>query len=207
MTYYFIPILFFSIIIHEYFHGYVALKAGDPTAKYAGRLTLNPIPHIDLIGTIVLPLMLLLSNSSLLFGWAKPVPVNPYNFRNPGKDNLKVAAAGPLSNFGLALVFTVLCIATINTFSHGNIAVDLFDFGIKINLILAFFNLIPIPPLDGSHILYYFLPDHMRESYSRISKYGFIILLLIFMTDLSSIIFYPVSILYTILVNIISLFT
>ena len=96
-------ILFFSIVVHEYFHGYIALKCGDPTAKYAGRLTLNPIPHIDIVGTIILPLFLVLSGSSFLIGWAKPVPVNPYNFRNPGIDNVKVSAAGPLSNFSLAI--------------------------------------------------------------------------------------------------------
>ena len=171
MIYYLIPILFFSIVIHEFFHGYVALKAGDPTAKYAGRLTLNPIPHIDPIGTIFLPLLLIISKSSFLFGWAKPVPVNPMNFRDPGKDNVKVAAAGPLSNFGLALVFSILCIIVENLFSIRNVIFTIFLYGIKINLVLAFFNLIPVPPLDGSHILEYFLPLHLKESYYHFMEY------------------------------------
>jgi len=170
-------ILFFSIVVHEYFHGYIALKCGDETAKYAGRLTFNPIPHIDIFGTIILPISLVLFNpGGILFGWAKPVPVNPYNFRNPGIDNVKVSAAGPLSNFSLAVCFAILIIFTGNLFPN---LIRIFQFGIFINLFLGVLNLIPIPPLDGSHILEYFLPYNLKIEYNKIKQYGFIILLLL----------------------------
>ncbi len=196
-------ILFFSIVVHEYFHGYIALRCGDPTAKYAGRLTFNPIPHIDIVGTIILPLFLVLSGSSFLIGWAKPVPVNPYNFRNPGIDNVKVSAAGPISNFSLAVIFAVLIILTHDLFPS---LIEIFNFGIRINLLLGVFNLIPVPPLDGSHILEYFLPYNMKESYNKIKQYGFIILLVLIMTPFFNIIFYIVNFLYSILVTFINIF-
>jgi len=197
-------ILFFSIVVHEYFHGYIALRCGDPTAKYAGRLTFNPIPHIDIVGTIILPLFLVMSGSSFLIGWAKPVPVNPYNFRNPGIDNVKVSAAGPLSNFSLAVIFTVLIILTGDLLPN---LIGIFHFGIFINLLLGIFNLIPVPPLDGSHILEYFLPYDMKISYNKIKQYGFIILLIFIMTPFFNIIFYIVYFLYNILNFFIRMFS
>jgi len=200
-------ILFFSIVVHEYFHGYVALKCGDDTAKYAGRLTFNPIPHIDIFGTIILPLFLVLSGSSFLIGWAKPVPVNPYNFRNPGIDNVKVAAAGPLSNLSLAVAFSLMIIIIGNffpfLFPHLK---PVLQWGILINLYLAVFNLIPVPPLDGSHILHYFLPQDMKIAYSKIQNYGFLILLLIIMTPLFGIISSIVYILLKLLYFFINIF-
>ncbi len=200
-------ILFFSIVVHEYFHGYIALKCGDETAKYAGRLTFNPIPHIDIVGTIILPLFLVMSGSNFLIGWAKPVPVNPYNFRNPGIDNVKVAAAGPLSNLSLAVAFSLLTIIIANFFPFLLPSLNYaLQWGILINLYLAVFNLIPVPPLDGSHILPYFLPYEMKEAYSKIQNYGFLILLLIIMTPLFNIIRFIVNILYNFLYLFINMF-
>ena len=174
-----IILLFFSIVVHEYFHGYVALKCGDETAKYAGRLTFNPIPHIDIVGTIIVPLLFILSGVTPI-GWAKPVPVNPYNFRNPGIDNVKVAAAGPLSNFSLAVAFSLMIIIIGNFFPFLFPYLEpVLHWGIRINLLLGVFNLIPVPPLDGSHILEYYLPYNMRLEYNKIKQYGFIILLLL----------------------------
>lgn len=170
-------ILFFSVIFHEYMHGYIALRCGDPTAKYAGRLTFNPIPHIDIFGTIIVPIMLIMSGSGFLIGWAKPVPVNPSNFRNPVVDSVKVSAAGPLSNFALALGFSILTIIIGIFFPSLLYKIEFtLRWGIIINLYLGVFNLIPIPPLDGSHILMYFLPYNMKIAYSKIEKYSFIIL-------------------------------
>lgn len=197
-------ILFFSIVVHEYFHGYTALRCGDETAKYAGRLTFNPIPHIDIVGTIIVPLFLILSNTGFLIGWAKPVPVNPYNFRNPGIDSVKVAAAGPLSNFSLSVIFVVLIILTGDLLPN---LLGIFHFGIFINLLLGVFNLIPVPPLDGSHILEYFLPYDMKISYNKVKQYGFIILLIFIMTPFFNIIFYIVYFLYDILNFFIRMFS
>jgi Zn-dependent protease len=164
-------IIFFSVIVHEIAHGFIALKKGDPTARDAGRLTFNPIPHIDLIGTIILPLFLLLTHLPGI-AWAKPVPINPYNFNNPKKDMLWVSSAGILSNFGLAIILSVLV-----RFFH--ISNPFLNYGIIINLLLAFFNLIPIPPLDGSKILAEILPYEAREKYLRMESFGFIIIILL----------------------------
>ncbi|MDD2890841.1 MAG: site-2 protease family protein [bacterium] len=164
-------IIFFSVIVHEIAHGFIALKKGDPTARDAGRLTFNPIPHIDPIGTIILPIFLLVTHLPGI-AWAKPVPINPYNFNNPKKDMLWVSSAGILSNFGLAIILSVLV-----RFFH--ISNPFLTYGIIINLLLAFFNLIPIPPLDGSKILAEILPYEAREKYLRIESFGFIIIILL----------------------------
>ncbi len=147
-------VFLFSVIIHEVAHGYVALRNGDPTAKIMGRLTLNPVPHIDPVGSILLPGLLLLSHAGILFGWARPVPVNPLNYRDYRWGEITVSAAGPLSNLALAVIF-----AFILRLSLGNIGLaTLAYYGVSINIFLALFNLIPIPPLDGSHILAMLLP-------------------------------------------------
>ena len=167
-----IIILLFSVIIHEVMHGLVALKFGDHTAENAGRLTLNPIPHIDLFGTILLPALLIITGSPILFGWAKPVPVNPLNFRNLRKGELMVAAAGILANFSLLNALPQAFPALLGS---------LLRFTVLINLVLGIFNLFPIPPLDGSKILLSQLPLNLARSYQRLEPYGILILLVFMM--------------------------
>ena len=176
---FFIIILFLSIVIHEYAHAYVAYSLGDPTAKYAGRLTLNPIPHIDFFGTILLPMLLILSSSPFLFGWAKPVPINPYNFKDQKYGQAKVAIAGPAANLFLALIFGLLIRITVANEALYFLMplIPLFVAIVFINILLALFNLLPIPPLDGSHILFTFLPDSAQNIKVFLQKYGFFLLL------------------------------
>ena len=177
-----IIILLFSVIIHEVMHGLVALKFGDHTAENAGRLTLNPIPHIDLFGTILLPALLIITGSPILFGWAKPVPVNPLNFRNLRKGELMVAAAGILANFSLAII-AALIFHLLNALPQTFPALlgSLLRFTVLINLVLGIFNLFPIPPLDGSKILLSQLPLKLARSYQRLEPYGILILLVFMM--------------------------
>ncbi len=178
-----IPMLLFAVIAHEVAHGWVAYRCGDPTAQQAGRLTLNPLPHIDLFGTIIFPLILLLTKSPFLIGWAKPVPVNPYCFRNPPRDHLYVSLAGVCTNLALAVACTVLLGITVRvTGSTGGAIALMLQYGILINIILAVFNLLPIPPLDGSWVMYHLLPRGMAEAYRRIFPYGFIILIALLAT-------------------------
>ena len=200
-------VLVFSVVFHEYAHGYIAMKSGDYTAKFAGRLTFNPIVHIDLFGTIILPVLLIVTSSPFLFAWAKPVPVNPYNFRNPGIDNVKVSIAGPVSNLILASGFTVLWIL-LGLFvpSLYYELVPVLRYGLLINVLLAVFNMMPIPPLDGSHILAYFLPPELSAKYQQIQQYGFMILIIFIMTPLFNIVYYFVNIVNSVFISIIRLF-
>jgi Zn-dependent protease len=177
-------VLLFSVIIHELAHGYVAYSLGDPTAKYAGRLTLNPIPHLDLFGSIILPLLLFISGSPFLVGWAKPVPINPYNFTDQKWGSLKVAIAGPATNFLIALIFgllmRVLGLPIETPFAQFLAMV------VGINLMLALFNLVPIPPLDGHWILFTFLPDTFATAKNFLRQYGlYLLLFLMFFNGLS----------------------
>jgi len=177
-----IIVLLFSVILHEVMHGYVALKFGDHTAQRAGRLTLNPLPHIDLFGTILLPALLILTGSPILFGWAKPVPVNPLNFSNLRKGELLVSAAGILANFSLAIAAAILY-HILNALPQTFPAIlgSLLRFTVLINLVLAVFNLFPIPPLDGSKILLSQLPYNLAKAYQKIEPYGILILLILLM--------------------------
>jgi Zn-dependent protease len=176
-----------AIILHEVAHGYVAYLLGDPTAKDRGRLTLNPIPHIDIIGTVVLPLVMLVT-TGFAFGWAKPVPINPYRMTktSPETGMLLTGAAGPTTNILLAVLFAGVyrLLALFNGMTPDNPPVSFFvmslvSFFVLINLILAFFNLIPIPPLDGSRVVQRFLSGRAREWYGSIEPYGFMIVILL----------------------------
>ncbi|UCE82943.1 MAG: site-2 protease family protein [Deltaproteobacteria bacterium] len=168
-------ILFFSVIIHEVAHGYAALTLGDPTARQAGRLTLNPIKHMDPWGTVVLPLFLILVRSPFLVGWARPVPVNPLRMRDPKKGMMLVGAAGPLANIALILL-SALALRSM-PFSAPPILFDLFKYCCAINIILALFNLVPVPPLDGSKVVAGILPPKMRAAYVGLERYGIFIII------------------------------
>ncbi len=180
-------VLLFSVIVHEVAHGYVALLNGDPTARMLGRITLNPVPHIDPIGTILLPLLLLMTHAGILFGWAKPVPVNPLNYRNYRWGEFAVSAAGPVSNLALAALFSIVLRLGINNPGLMQMAY----FGVSINIFLALFNLIPIPPLDGSHILVLFLPRELARLYAYLQPVGFVLILILFYTGIMGAIIMP----------------
>jgi len=177
-----ILILILSVVIHEVSHGAMANHLGDPTAKYAGRLTLNPIRHLDPIGSVILPIFLVimsrLTGGGIIFGWAKPVPINPYNFRDQKYGSAKVALAGPASNFAIALVFGTALRFLPHLSLISGISL-IFSYIVYINILLAVFNLLPIPPLDGSHILFTFLPVGAENLKIFLQQYGLFILLFI----------------------------
>ncbi len=184
-TIFLVVVIIFSAIIHEVMHGVAADYLGDPTARYAGRLTLNPIPHLDMMGSIVLPLILALSHSPFFFGWAKPVPYNPYNLR-PGRfSEAIVAGAGPASNLAIALVFGIILRAQLFDSSVNAILFII----VLVNVMLCIFNLIPVPPLDGSKVLESLLPRGLQSGYanwrSRMEQNPFlgmgIVLLIVFL--------------------------
>ncbi len=183
-----VVVLFFSVIVHEVAHGYVALLNGDATAKLYGRLTFNPLPHIDLVGTILVPAILFFSQSGILFGWAKPVPVNPMNFRNYRRGELSVSASGPLSNFFLAAVFAQLL-----PYVGSNPGFFLIcKYGVIINLYLMLFNLIPIPPLDGSKIVMTLLPRNLQQLYAQLEPVGFVLILILLYSGLWHLLLMPI---------------
>jgi Zn-dependent protease len=187
---YILPILLFSVVIHEISHGYMALRLGDSTARDMGRLTLNPIPHIDPVGSILVPLFSLFVTGQVFIAWAKPVPVNPMNFSNYRRDDILVSVIGPVSNIFLALVCTIcfIIVSALGLLLHNPsaIVVQAFEFllrmfggGITLNIILAVFNMIPIPPLDGSHVVASLLPDDTADRFRSLGFYGIFIILIL----------------------------
>lgn len=198
-----IIIVIFAIVIHEFSHGAMANYLGDPTAKYAGRLTLNPIKHLDPIGSFLVPLLSIIFIGKG-FGWAKPVPINPYNFRDQKYGSMKVALAGPGSNlivaliFGLALRFFIF----LNFIPSGLYLA--FSFIIFINILLAIFNLIPIPPLDGSHILFALLPYSAQKVKIFLQQFGTFILIffLFFAPGFFSLLFYVVNQIFSLITGL-----
>ncbi len=174
-----IAILIFSIILHEVSHGYVAEWLGDSTARYAGRLTLNPIPHIDPIGSVLLPIITSISGG-FIFGWAKPVPYNPYNLRHGTWGEALVALAGPASNFVLVLIFGL----AMRFVALPSGMLEIFATIVVVNISLGVFNLVPIPPLDGSKILFALLPYRAQQVRFFLERYGFF-LVIIFVIFLS----------------------
>jgi Zn-dependent protease len=180
----FLPVLVLSVVLHEVAHGWVALRQGDDTALRAGRLTLNPIRHMDVMGSFLVPVLLWFAPGNVLFGWAKPVPVDPRNYRQPRRGDILVSLAGIAVNLLLAVLFTLLVVALVylgRLLPALSVAVDaimrMAQIGILLNLILAFFNLIPIPPLDGSHVLAQLLPRELRMRYRALGRYGLLILM------------------------------
>ena len=170
-----IVILVFSAILHEVAHGYVADRLGDPTARLLGRLTLNPIPHIDPLMSIVLPLLLLISGSPILFGAAKPVPVDPFNLRDGRRDLALVALSGPITNFLIAAI-AALVLKFGGPFITSPLIEGIVYSIVQLNLLLGIFNLIPIPPLDGSKVFSLFLPEDSAKTYLSMGAYGMFII-------------------------------
>lgn len=190
-----LPVVF-AITVHEVAHGWVAKKYGDNTASILGRLTLNPIKHIDLLGTLIIPGLLLISGTGFIFGWAKPVPVDPRNFKNPRQDMAIVALAGPVSNLLMAVGWALVARLGVTIGAQTEaISLPLIYTGIagiSINLVLALINLLPIPPLDGSRILSGILPNYWAWQYNRLERFGFIILLVLLYTRVLNLILeYP----------------
>jgi len=173
------PVLLFSIVVHEVAHAWQARREGDTTAEQLGRITLNPIPHLDPIGSVILPVILAVTNSPVFFGWAKPVPVDQRNFRELRGGDIRVSLAGITANLVLAVLFTLLTTMLV-AIGGGGLMEPLRRmclYGIWINLVLAFFNLLPIPPLDGSHVLYRLLPGPLAERYQQAGRFGFLLII------------------------------
>lgn len=172
-----VAILILSVVIHEVSHGFVANILGDGTARHAGRLTLNPIKHLDPVGSVLVPL-LTASTGGFVFGWAKPVPYNPYNLKDQKWGEAKVAAAGPLANLLIAIVFGVILRFGVGSVGLSPATLDMLYRIVNINILLAVFNLVPIPPLDGSKVLFSILPYHLRRIQDFMEQYWLIFIVI-----------------------------
>ncbi len=203
-----IPALLFAVIVHELGHGITAYRLGDPTPKLAGRLTLNPVPHMDIFGSIILPGMLIIFNSPILFGWAKPVPINPMNFKKLGyqKGMAITALSGPsmnlLSAFIFGFLFQLLSSQMVLSFLSSTVGAGFIksvimpiaiflQYAVSINVILAIFNLLPIPPLDGWRVITSFLPYHLEQKLMVVEQYGMIILIVLLMVGVLNVVIIP----------------
>ena len=195
-----VPVIF-AITVHEVAHGWVALHLGDPTAKLAGRLTLNPIVHIDLLGTVIVPFAMLVLGSvgltgGIIFGWAKPVPVVFQNLRNPRRDMVLVAAAGPGVNLAMAMGWSLLLSLRLSMAPEVDVSADWIGsmcfIGITINVILAVFNMLPIPPLDGGRVLAGLVPPPMARVVDRVEPYGFLIVVVLLVSGVLGSLLNPV---------------
>jgi Zn-dependent protease len=190
-----LPVLF-AITLHEVAHGFVASRLGDPTAKMLGRLTVNPIKHIDLVGTVIVPIVMLILPGGFLFGWAKPVPIGVRNLNNPRRDMALVGAAGPTANFLMAIFWALIVRLGFGLSTSAPAFALPFALagtaGIFINSILMVFNLVPLPPLDGSHVLASLIPPRWAHIYERIGPYGLWIVILLLITGVLGIVLYPV---------------
>jgi Zn-dependent protease len=203
-----IPALLLAVIVHELGHGIVAYRLGDPTPKLAGRLTFNPIPHIDPFGSILLPLILIIFNSPVLFGWAKPIPINPLNFKKLGyKKGMAITSlSGPSMNFLFAFIFGFLFqlfssegfLSTVASITGTGFIKSVimpllifFQYSVSINIILGIFNLLPIPPLDGWRVITSFLPYHMEQKLQPIEQYGMIILIVLLLIGVLNYVIIP----------------
>ncbi|PIY83294.1 MAG: site-2 protease family protein [Candidatus Omnitrophica bacterium CG_4_10_14_0_2_um_filter_44_9] len=185
-----LAVFFFAVVIHEFAHGFVALQLGDTTAQRAGRLTLNPLAHIDPFGTVLLPIMLVIMNSPVLFGWAKPIPVNFAALKNPKKDMIWVGLAGPLANLACAFAAAILFKFGLK---NSEILAATLQYFMVINVVLAIFNLIPIPPLDGSRVLMGLLPRPSAILLASAEPYGFILLFALLYAGLFDKVVWPVA--------------
>jgi Zn-dependent protease len=179
-------LIIFAVTFHEFAHGWMADRCGDPTAKISGRLTLNPLKHLDPVGSVIIPLLVLITQIPMP-AWARPVPVNPYNLRNPKQDIVKVALAGPCTNIGMAIFASLLVrtglIPAFSLLEHLLLSI------VMANFFLALFNLVPIPPLDGSKVLAGLLPFEMYSRYVRLEPFGLIILMLFIATGMAGFVF------------------
>jgi Zn-dependent protease len=197
-----VPVLLFSFVVHEFAHAWMANQQGDPTAAQLGRITLNPIPHIDLFGTILLPALLLSTGSGFLIGWAKPVPVISRNFRNYRRGDILVSLAGVGANFLVAMACTILMIGlrhllraapTMGGWTHP--VEQMLTAGISLNFLLVVFNLLPVPPLDGSRVIYHLLPAAAGAWYRRVERYGVLVFIALLVTGAISVVLWPATIL------------
>ncbi len=189
-----VPVLV-GVILHEVAHGWVAYRLGDPTAKQAGRLTLNPLPHVDPMGTVALPLFLLAVNSPFLFGYARPVPVNFARLRSPRRDMVLVAAAGPATNLLLATAFAALLEAAAEPgvpMREQGLVAQIALRGVLMNVVLAVFNMLPVPPLDGGRVVAGLLPPSLATGYAQLERFGLLVVVVLLVSNVASAVMNPV---------------